>query len=77
MAEDLLFGGAKSAVKGMRICGVTVKTPKKYDRTRRAMRLGDNATAMQNSVEHVRMRRSKGRRRTKSPRGVIRSRPVA
>ena len=77
MAEARLWGGARSAARGMRICGVTVKTPTRKEREMKAVKELVTARPMVKAVETKTKRRSRGRRRTRSPRGESRRRPVA
>jgi len=39
IADARRFSGARSAAKGMRICGVTVTTPTRNERTLKTIRL--------------------------------------
>ncbi len=76
-AEARFSGGASSAARGMRICGVTEKVPIKNERTSKTMRLLVSARPMERlAVRKVRMRTS-GRLLTRSPNGEMKSRPTA
>ena len=77
MADARRSTGAKSAASGRRIWGVTETTPTKYERASKAARLFVIARPIVNVVESATMQRISCLRRTKSPRGEIRMRPVA
>ena len=93
MADARFAGGAKSAAKGISICGVTVAVG--TDQATTMSRMADvqkpimNETASKASTEFVTARpidrkvvqvmssRIKGRRLTRSPKGEMRSKPAA
>lgn len=77
IADARRESGARSAASGMRIWGVTVTTPMRKERTSNMMRLFVIASPIVSEVEvRTRMRMS-CRRRTRSPRGDMRSSPAA
>lgn len=61
----------------MRTCGVTVKTPTRKEIAMKALKELVTARPMVRAVETVIRRRSRGRLRTRSPRGDSRRRPIA
>ncbi len=77
IAEARLFSGARSAARGMRIWGVTVRTPTRNERASKTARLLVTARPIVKHVDNATMQRIRDRRRSKSPRGEISTKPVA
>lgn len=76
-ADALFSGGARSAAKGMRIWGTTDVPPIRKLRTSNTLMLDVRGRPMVKAVDRKIKSKIRDRRRTRSPSGVIRSRPVA
>lgn len=70
-------GGARSAASGRRIWGTTVTTPTMKVRTSKTMRSEVTARPIVSDVERTCRMITSCRRRTRSPRGDMSSRPAA
>ena len=77
IADARRFSGARSAARGMRICGVTVTTPTRNERTSKTRRLLVTESPTVKHVDKVIMQRISCLRRRRSPSGDISTSPVA
>ena len=77
IAEARRCGGARSAAKGIRTCGVTVKVPTRKESVSKTTSEEVVARPTVSEPEMRTSRRRSGRRRVRSPRGDKSRRPVA
>lgn len=77
IAEARLFSGARSAAKGMNICGTTERVPTRKERASKTMSECVTARPIVSDVERKNKSNSSGRLGIKSPRGAISRRPQA
>ena len=77
MADARLDGGARSAARGIRICGAILVAPIKKQSIRKTTRERVTARPTVKLVLIEQKRRIRGRRFTRSPRGQIRRSPEA